>query len=585
MLIYLRIIFILVFLALQIWLVFNMQLFGDEAFYWLESQYLDWSYAEVPGWNPWMIRLGTVLFGKEYFTLRLFSYLSFFGLIYASLLLAKEFNIKYKSIGIVLSVPLLTLIATMALPDIWLLFFVMWLSYFFVKAVKYNKTQYWIILGILLAFSINVHVRMWIWLFFAGLAFIALYGKKPELLKPALMMTLPLGLLGLLPVLYFNFNHDFALFVFQFGRRHPWEFQLSNLTFALSQIIVITPVVLLLWFKNIVRIKKQPRVVRWVLLTALLHTIFYFITGLFADGLRTTVHWLLISYIPVLILTPFILVKNNKLYNFAMVSGGVFSILLLTTLVFDKKATSTIRARILDNSIGWTKLSQYVDKNMKELSIKNLVTDYFMTASELAFELDMAKNIKVLPHDKNIKHGRQKQLQIMNVLLDKPQNYKEKALLVVEDSTLKLKNKGKYYAQLCHYFPSMKHLQTVNIEQSNKQFHLFKINDGDRCEIPPLFYVNTQVDEKSVVVSGWVILQRIGIKSLWLKAEEEIKIVDFKIKNEGIFQQFPEISDPNAPYNGFEIKLGIGQIKDNQFKIKAIGLDGKHYISANYYLK
>jgi 4-amino-4-deoxy-L-arabinose transferase-like glycosyltransferase len=571
-------------LALQVWLIFNMQLFGDEAFYWLEAQYLNWSYAEVPGWNPWMIRLGTEIFGSHYFSLRLFSYLSFIGLFYAAFLLAKEFDVKFKNTLIILSVPLLILIATMALPDIWLLFFVLWLSYFFVKSVKYNNNKDWLVLGVLLALSINVHVRMWIWLFFAGMAFIVLYYKESRVLKPAMMLALPVGLLGLLPILYFNYNHDFALFVFQFGRRHPWEFQLSNLNFTLSQFIVITPIVLFVWFKGIIQIKKQSRVVRWILLTALLHALFYFITSLFADGLRTTVHWLLISYIPVLILVSYLLPKNERLLNFAMISGGVFSLLLLLILTFDGKEPSTIQARILDNSLGWKKLSKEVDKNLKDLKINNLVADYFMTAAELAFELNMPDEIKVLPHEKSIKHGRQKQLEIMGLLLENPSSYREKSLLVIEDSTLKLKNKGKYYAQLCSYFPQMNHIETVNIEQSNKQFHLFKINDKGECDIPPFFYINSEVDELELIVSGWVILNRIGIQSLWFVSQDEIEIVNFRDKNEGIEQQFPEIDDPNSPNNGFEIKVNRKSIKDKQFRLKAIGENGRDYFSPTYYI-
>ena len=582
---YLLAIFVLSLLVLQLWLIFNMQLFGDEAFYWLESQHLNWSYAEVPGWIPWMIRLGTGVFGNHYFAVRLFSYLSFIGLFYATYLFTKEFGISFKNSILLLSIPLLSLIATMAVPDIWLLFFVMWVSYFFVQATKHNKTRYWVALGILLALSLNVHVRMWIWLFFAGIAFLVLFYQQKNIIKPALMIALPLGLMGLLPIMYFNINYDFALFTFQFGHRHPWEFQLRNLNFILSQLIVITPVVLFVWFKAVAQINKQPRVVKWLLLTALLHAVFYFITSLFADGLRTTVHWLLISYVPVLVLAPYLLPKSKKLLNFALVSGGVFSILLLVSLIFDGEKPSTLQTRILDNSIGWHTLSKRVDENLKSLRVNNLVTDYFMTGAELAFELNMPQQIKVLPHEKNTKHGRQKQLNIMGLLLQEPQNYKQKALLVVESSTLKLKNKGKYYAQLCRYFPQMNHVETINIEQSNKQFHLFKINDGGLCDIPPLFYVYPQTNEIMVTISGWVTLHRIGIKSLWLVSQKEVEISVFQIENTGINQQFPEINDPNLPNNGFEIKLNKTQIKNNQFKIKAVGHDGKTYFSPTYYLR
>ncbi len=583
--VFIRISFVLALLVFQVLLLFSMQLFGDEAFYWLEAQHLDWSYTEVPGWTPWMIRLGTAIFGNHYFSLRLFSYLSFLALFYAAFLLAKEFSLKFNNLLLILCIPLMVLIATMALPDIWLLFFVLWLSYFLVRAVKYNKNHDWVVIGALVALSINVHVRMWIWLFFAAVVFVVLYYRELKVIKPALLLALPIVLLGLIPILYFNFNHDFALFVFQFGRRHPWEFQLSNFNFLLSQFIVVTPVVLFVWFKSLTQIKNQPKIVKWILLTALVHALFYFVTSLFADGLRTTVHWLLISYVPVLVLAPYLLPNNMKLINFAQISGAVFSLLLLAGLVLDGKESSAIQARILDNSIGWQQLSKEVDKNLQALSIDEIVADYFMTAAELAFELNRPDKIKVLPHEKSIKHGRQKQLQIMGLLLDKPQEFREKSLLVVEDSTLKLKNKGKYYAQLCSYFPQMNYLKTVSIEQSNKQFHLFKINDNGGCDIPPLFYVNSQLDDSILTVSGWVVLDKIGIQSLWLVAQEELQISNFRNTNEGIAQQFPEINDPDSPYNGFELRLKKENIRNRQFRLKAIAKDGRSYFSPMYYLK
>ena len=59
------------FVCLQIYSAFHHQLFGDEAFYWLESQNLAWSYAELPGWTQWMIALSQWLLPQHEFTIRL----------------------------------------------------------------------------------------------------------------------------------------------------------------------------------------------------------------------------------------------------------------------------------------------------------------------------------------------------------------------------------------------------------------------------------------------------------------------------------------------------------------------------------
>ena len=134
-------------LLLQLWIVYTQQLFGDEAFYWLESQHLDWSYSELPGWTAWMIRLGTSVFGHNYFAVRIVSYAGFISIFCAMWLINRHF-LQVKNVYLIFTaIPILMLLAVMALPDIWLVVFVMWISYFLIKAVT-EKTpailgRYW----------------------------------------------------------------------------------------------------------------------------------------------------------------------------------------------------------------------------------------------------------------------------------------------------------------------------------------------------------------------------------------------------------------------------------------------------------
>lgn len=589
---------LILFFCLQFWIIINQQLFGDEAFYWLEGQHLGLSYSELPGWTAWMIRLGVELFGDNYFAVRIFSYLAFISIFYPVILINKSLansNQNSQSINInlllLLAIPIYLLIAVMALPDIWLVFFVMWISYFLIKASQYNKTKDWLIAGVLLACSINVHVRMWIWLFFAGLAFVFYFHSQHKILRPALLISLPIALLGLLPIAIFNYQNDFALFVFQFGSRHPWQFQLSNFSFLASQILVVTPLVLYLWFSHVFKLKKYSKkqpIVAWILLTALLHWLMYVIMSLFADGLRTTVHWVIISYVPVLAISS-LLNKNKKLINWSIVTGTLVSLSMFLLMVFQKQHNSNWQTRLFDNSSGWHELATAVKRIQKQQNIDDLIADYFMTGAELAFELDKPGSIKVLPHDKNTKHGRQKQLQIMGLLMEKPQEFQQKALLIVEDSTLKLQDKGRYYSQLCENFSSLKYLETVTMTDSNKQFYVFVVNESGQelevCEIPPIFYIQHTLQEDKIIISGWALFHTQGIRSLAVIADDKNIALSFKsLQNKGLPKLFPEIDDPNYPNNGFEVSIPFTQFKDNQFRIMAIGNDDRKYISKIVYL-
>jgi len=584
-----KLLFILVIMALQVALLFRLQLFGDEAFYWLESQNLALSYAELPGWNAWMIRLGTQLFGHNYFAVRSLGYFAFLSLFAAIYLLHKITKPKpvafIDSAALLMSMPLVVLIVTMALADVWLLFFVVWLSYFLIRSVQSQQFWDWFFVGILVALSLNVHVRMWMWLFVAGAVFLYCFHSHKQVVKKALLIALPLGLLGLVPVLLFNDSNDYALFQFQFGRRHPWQFQMSNLGFFLSQFIVITPLVLLLWWKAVLSFRNERTnnpVLAWLLLTSLVHFLMYVLMSLFADGLRTSVHWLLISYVPVFMVLNGQL--NKKLRKWSIATGLVVSLLFLIVLNLNKGENSNLQARLLDNSLGWKSLAEAVKRVKQQQNLDFIVADYFMTAAELSFELKQEVPIKVLPHVKSIKHGRQKQLEIMGMLLKAPKTFEQAALLVVEDSTLKLQDKARYYWQLCGYFEGVKYLQTVNIHASNKQFHLFAINQSQRCEIPPLFYIQHRLEGDEIVLSGWVIYHQQGIHDLSVMTGRETKVANNKIKNKGVVEQFPEITDPNAPFNGFEIRLKLSEIAQRQLTLKAVGADGKVFFSQKYYL-
>ncbi len=573
-----------VIIFLQLWFIFHQQLFGDESFYWLESQYIGWSYSELPGWTAWMIRLGTEVFGNNYFGVRAVSYLGFLSIFRAVWLINQQ--ISQPSINpslLLLATPIFVLLAVMALPDIWLVFFVIWTVYLFIKSIKSNRIYDWVFLGLLIASGINVHVRMWIWLFVAGLAFLWVYRQQSYVLKPLILITLPIALLGFAPILWFNLYNEFALFEFQFGRRHPWQFQLGNISFVLSQLLVISPLVFLLWMKNIVGLRNKPAIVKWVFLTAILHWFLYAILSLFADGLRTTVHWLLISYVPVLAIGYKSI--GSTLRKWAIVSGVVISCGLLFALNFYNTSGSNTQARLLDNSTGWHELSLSVKRIQKQQGVESIIADYFMTASELAFEMENISSIKVLPHIKNIKHGRKKQLQIMGLLLENPELYKDKALLVIEDSTLKLQNKGKYYAKICEYFDSAELLESLHIDSSNKLFHIFKVNDSNQCDMPPLFYVEQKIKGEYLELSGWAALHQFGIDQLYIKIGiDEILVINNRLENSGVQQLFPEIDDPNYPRVGFFVQILSNQITGNSFKIKAIGNNNKSYLSQTYYL-
>ncbi len=657
--------FLLVF-AVFAWLsghtIAQLPLFGDEAFYWLESRHLDWSYSDLPGWTAWQAALAEKIAGHSYFGLRWLSWLAGLSLPWLGFWLAWQaydctdtqaashspkadraaismttISCSRRDVAalaglLILALPLLQVINVLALPDVWLLFFSLLLTNLFLLAARTHRRRWWLALAVCVALTINVHVRAWIWLFFAAIGLLLVWPRW-SVWRPMLRWVVPAVILGLLPVLYFNAQHDWALFAFQFGRRHPWRWQVENLSLILAQILLVSPLLFWLWGWSLKSLwqkkadrsglhrqlhrqrqpqppRKQqrlqntpktpewfPQVMRWIALTAGLHWLFYAITGLFADGLRTTVHWMLASYLPVLALVPVWWcqrlagsktqqrqhprLRGTWLLPLAAVSGLVLSLGLALWLARPGPAHDPRLARVLDNSSGWPEMAQAVKTVAETEGLNAFMADVFMTGAELGFELDRA-GIRVLPHAKNIKHGRQTQLRRMGLLHDPDRAVQKPTLLVVEDSTLKLQDKGRYYLGLCAMPGGVRWLGDLLAAGGNKKFTLFRLdppvleNPGPApCQLPALFYAQHQVTPDGLRVSGWVVRHhpvnaekpkptedapgRQRQLSLRFQTDNgqwhQQDVRRHSLSNPGVAKLYPDLADPALPNVGFATLL------------------------------
>ena len=77
----------------------------------------------------------------------------------------------------------------------------------------------------------------WIWIFFAGIVYLYHFHDDKNTIKPLLLISFPIMLIGFIPVLVFNMENEFHYLFFQFSNRHPWSFQTENLYLIVSQVI------------------------------------------------------------------------------------------------------------------------------------------------------------------------------------------------------------------------------------------------------------------------------------------------------------------------------------------------------------
>ncbi|MCX7552944.1 glycosyltransferase family 39 protein [Marinicella sp. S1101] len=502
----------------QVVLAASSELFVDEAFYWLEGQHLAWSYSEVPGFLPWTLALNEWLLPHHPFWLRLPGLLALFSVPWLGMILAKQISTNHQkpwSTGmLLLALPLLGISGTLAVADIWMVFFSLLSLLIWHRACQNQKPIYFLLLGLVLAVGINTHLRFWLIVMISCLVIFWVYRTDKESIFALLKLTFPVMLLGFFPILIFNLSQDFPLLAFQLKDRHPWAFQASHFKFFVLQIIITTPLVFWLCLRTAALLSskfgKLDRPVRVLALIASVHWLVYAILGFYSDSLRLNLHWTLISYVLLLIVASTQLGQHNqKIFRWGVITGTAAHLGLLTTLIYwqnlqDPK--SQLNAQVTQNAIGWQQVSTYTDEVLNQHQASQVIADNFMTLAQLRYYSDQQNIITVLPHPLNSKHGRDLQLKIMELMHQPTDN---SSLLVVEHSALKLQQQIPFYQQTCAQLGGMKLVDSLDLFAGIKTFHFFITGQGE-CQMPPIIYHEKNAEK----ISGWVLQAKNHISQL-----------------------------------------------------------------------
>lgn len=211
------ILLILVSVLFRVILSFRLQLHPDEAYYWLWSKNLDWSYFDHPPMIAYFIKM-TTLFSNTEFWVRFSSLITFIismWILYK--LVRKMFNEEtaYTTLFILNVFPLLSASFIMT-PDIPLIFFWIISVYFLWFSVKENKIWWWLLSGVFVGFAMlsKYNGVLLIASLFLYLIISSEYRKKLFSVGPYLMTTV--AMLVFSPVILWNANHNWVSFKFQF---------------------------------------------------------------------------------------------------------------------------------------------------------------------------------------------------------------------------------------------------------------------------------------------------------------------------------------------------------------------------------
>lgn len=205
---------------LRLFLSVYLDLTPDESYYWQLARCLDWSYFDHPPMVAWLIALFGIFPGEHELQVRLVSVLGSALVAWCLFVIGRD-HLKSSRTGFIAAFMLGFTPAGMALgfvttPDTPLSLAWAAGALAFLKALDDSRDRWWILTGLLLGFGALSKYNMI--MFVPGVAIVILgFARFRHLVfTRRYWLMVSLAALGTLPILYWNANHDWISFRFQF---------------------------------------------------------------------------------------------------------------------------------------------------------------------------------------------------------------------------------------------------------------------------------------------------------------------------------------------------------------------------------
>ncbi len=389
----------------------------DEAQYWTWSQNLDWGYYSKPPGIAWQIWLGTQLFGSNPLGVRFFSILIGSLLPILIYVTAQRSSVSPKwalcgAVAFALS-PMGILSSLFAITDGgMLLFWTACLAYLGPSLFE-KKTPNYLIVGFLIGCG-----ALFKWpIYFLWILLLVCWPFHRWMVSSQALLGLGISLLGLLPSVYWNSQHDFATFRHVFstvsgghGRGsglfagNPLEFIGSQLAIASPILFILICAALFLAFRRYRQI--SPPIQFFALATAVI------LLGGFGMSLfmKMQGNWPIAAYPSAFVLLSWFIQDNSKAYRWTV--AGVALSVALTLAAFaiptlqEQSITGQIPYKVnpFRHNIGWGQLDSALTKAGYHPAADALISDKYQTVSELSFygpEQNMAHFFNLMGVRKN----------------------------------------------------------------------------------------------------------------------------------------------------------------------------------------
>lgn len=441
-------VFVVVAMALKIAVIANLDLFWDEAYYWQASERLAIGYADKPFMNALLVRIGTTIFGDTPIGVR------FMHLVFGSILPFAVFWVGRPVVGfrdavyagaLVLLVPIGGLQGLQAQPEVVLAVFAIFGLGAFERASRTGKLRWWILFGVICGLGVSTHYRFAPFLLSIFIYMIAAPRGRAQWTTRGFWIAVLVGLPGLIPLIWFNLETDFASFRYQVLDRNPWTFHwLALIEFWIGQMLALNPLVFAAYAGTFVLMIKHWREGenRGALLGAIAIGYIggYYLLSPWTDQDHFNIHWPATGYAPLTLLMPELMrymwqwgdslwqrrfwktaTAGIPVTSGAMVLGVLF---FLAANIWPQALMPTLIDRISRHSIqGWKDLARETGSHFEELKQASiaagkpapvLVAPDYIVGSELDFYLKGKGSLTpyTLDHQTNVRDGLQFQYKL-----------------------------------------------------------------------------------------------------------------------------------------------------------------------------
>ncbi|MBG10340.1 MAG: hypothetical protein CMD92_04150 [Gammaproteobacteria bacterium] len=585
--------------GLKVYFASKLDLYSDEAFYWLASTDLSLGYSDLPFMTALLVKAGSNFTVGNAFAVRLLFLILGSSIPLLIYWIARPINgpraARYSALYSI-CLPLGGFLGLLAVPDVPLVFFGLLAIGFFERALRTNGLVFWLATGVAVGCGLSTHYRFFLYPL-AALLFLILFPiERQQWRNPRLYLAISIASIGLTPIILFNVGNQFSSFNFYLVERHPWEFQADGLLHILKQAALVTPLLFISLISVIFHLyrgaKKGDRSAALLLSFALTNLLTYTLFAPWADSNSTSIHWPLSGYFPLIIALPATIAELEQwgadrwtaastrriLLSIPITGfiGTLIAIIGVSSQAYHAQLQPVVGTGILSNKMaGWKEFASFTRELLNheyEGAKPVIITDNYYTAAQLRF-FGLTDVALTLDRSKAVRDGRITQLSIWGMDSKAlPRFAGRPALYINEDSTLLESDKIDLMTEMCQHSSAIRFLQFLDLFAGEKAFSFYAIDSlrekttpaeqAKPCPYPIIAWIDSPpangIVEGDVEISGWAYSEDIGIASIELFIDGmRVQTLDYQIARADVVEVRSVQTDPNSP------NLGYGSIWDS----------------------